>query len=94
MIAKLKGISIAEFAKQSILKEIAPVRVDLAFDLLKQGKIGRKKAWFLSGLSFHEFMVEWSKRGAEEVLPDDLVDKELDLMRNIDLSKYLREAKQ
>jgi len=89
-LAEIKGISIPELVKQAVLKEIAPVRANLAFQLLKDGKIGRKRAWVISGLSYHEFMVEWSKREAEEAIPEESTEKELRLVENIDLTKYLR----
>jgi uncharacterized protein (DUF1778 family) len=89
-IAEQRGISITEFAKQTVLKEIQPIRIDLAFNLLQQGKIGRKKAWIISGLNFHEFMVEWTKRNAEEFIPDEAFDKEMELLDKIDIKKYLK----
>jgi hypothetical protein len=91
IIARAKGISTSELAKQTILKDINPIRVDIAFELLKQGKIGRKKTWILTGLSAHEFLVEWTRRGAEEVMPDDMVERELEVAKNIDLKKFMRE---
>lgn len=89
-IAAEKGVSTAELAKQSLLKEAEPMRVDLAFKLLAEGKIGRKKAWILSGLSHHKFLGEWTRRGAEEVIPDELVEEEIEIMKSIDLKAFLR----
>ncbi|MHA1648403.1 MAG: hypothetical protein ACTSVL_12610 [Promethearchaeota archaeon] len=89
-LAKKKGISIPEFAKQAVLDVISPIRIDMAFQLLKDGKIGRKQTWILSGMQYHEFMIEWAKRGAEETLPDEVFDLELSLAKEIDLSKYLQ----
>ncbi|MEX2755852.1 MAG: hypothetical protein Q6365_010665 [Candidatus Sigynarchaeota archaeon] len=90
IIARAKGISTSELAKQTVLKDIKSTRVDLAFELLKQGKIGRKKTWLISGLSAHEFLVEWTRRGAEEVMPDDMVDRELELAKDLDLKRFMR----
>jgi hypothetical protein len=90
-LAKHRGVSVAELAKQAVLKDISKSRVDLAFDLLKEGKIGRKKTWFLSGLDYHEFMVEWSKRRAEEQIPDEAERKGFELAMSIDLNKFLRD---
>ncbi len=90
-LAKKKGVSIAEVAKQAVLNEIKALRVDLAFDLLKKGKIGRKKTFLISGLEYHEFLVEWTKRGAEEIIPDEAMQKGIDLALSIDLSKFLKE---
>jgi hypothetical protein len=90
-LAKHRGVSVAELAKQAVLKDILKSRIDLAFELLKEGKIGRKKTWFLSGLDYHEFMVEWTKRGAEEQIPDEAERKGWELARNLDIKKFLRE---
>ncbi len=91
-LAKHRGVSVAELAKQAVLKDISKSRVDLAFELLKEGKIARKKTWFLSGLDYHEFMIEWSKRGAEEQIPDEAIQKGFDLARSIDLSRFLKDS--
>lgn len=88
-LADLQGISIAEFTKRAVLNEITNKRVDIAFELLKDGKIGRKRAWILSGLSNLEFLNEWSIRNAEEKISEDLITKELELAKEIDLKKYL-----
>ncbi len=89
-LAAMKGVSVPEFVKQAVLKEIAPVRVDIAFQLLKEGKIGRKRAWMLSGLPYPEFMVEWSKRGAEEVVPEEAIEREILDAGKLDMTKFLR----
>ena len=89
-IAENWGISTAELAKRATLKEISEVRVDLAFQLLEEGKIGRKRAWKLSGLSTLEFLNEWTKRGAEEVISDKARESTLDLIKSLDLSKFKR----
>ena len=51
LISNAQGISAAELAKRATLNEISNLRVEIAFDLLSQGKIGRKKAWKISGLT-------------------------------------------
>ena len=90
-LAKQKGISVAELARQALINEIMPMRVNLAFNLLKDGQIGRKRAWKLSGLSYHEFMVEWSKRGAVEQVPDAADRKGIETALNLDISKYMKQ---
>jgi predicted HTH domain antitoxin len=87
-LAESKGISVAEFAKQSVLNDIADERIEIAFDLVKEGKIGRKRAWTLSGLSHLEFLNEWSKRKIEETITDEILQKELNLAMEIDFSNY------
>ncbi|MHA1613070.1 MAG: hypothetical protein ACTSYU_13515 [Promethearchaeota archaeon] len=90
-LARLKGTSTAEFAKSVVLKDIRQVRVDLAFSLLKEGKIGKKRAWLLSGLDSFEFMSEWTKRKAEEHIPEILIDKEIELLDQLDLTQFFKE---
>ena len=90
LIAENRGISTAELAKRATLKEISEIRVDLAFQLLKEGKIGRKRAWKLSGLSTLEFLNEWTKHGAEEVISAEARESTLDLIKSLDLSKFKR----
>ncbi|HMF30793.1 MAG TPA: hypothetical protein VKK79_05240 [Candidatus Lokiarchaeia archaeon] len=89
-LAETRGISIAELAKEAVLKEISAIRVDLAFQLLQEGKIGFKRAWTLSGLTYHEFLVEWSHRGAEEVISEEAEKKALKVALDLDLSQFLR----
>ena len=93
-LAKQRGVSVAELAKQAVIKEILPFRVDLAFNLLNAGKIGRKRAWIISGLEYHEFMVEWVKRGAEEIIPDEAEQKGFELAKTIELKKFLQGSNQ
>ncbi len=88
IIAGLQGIPISQLAKQIVLKEIEPKRIDIAFRLLKEGKCGRKRAWKLSGLSYHEFMNEWSLRNAEELIPDEIYEKSLEVALSLDLESF------
>lgn len=85
-IAKTQGTSVSEIAKRAVLNEISNTRVDLAFKLLKEGKLGFKKSWTLSGLSYHEFLNEWSKRGGTEEISEEAIEKgnELALSLSID----------
>ncbi|NMC04666.1 MAG: ribbon-helix-helix protein, CopG family [Candidatus Lokiarchaeota archaeon] len=92
-LAKHRGVSVAELAKQAVMQDISRERVNLAFQLLKEGKIARKKAWFLSGLDYHEFMLEWTRRGAEEVIPDEAIEKGFEIARNLDLDRFLKEPR-
>lgn len=87
-LAESRGISVAEFAKQSVLTDIADARIEIAFDLVKQGKIGRKRAWTLSGLTHLEFLNEWSIRKMEEAITDEILENEVSRAMEIDLSKY------
>jgi mobilization protein NikA len=89
--AKKRGISTSEFTKSILFNEIAASRVDLAFTLLKEGKIYRKRAWKISGLNYSEFMREWAKKGIEEQIPDEIIDYGVENALNIDISDYLKE---
>ena len=56
--------------------------------MLKEGRCGRKRAWQLSGLSYHEFMIEWSNRDAVEVIPDEVYDRSLADALSLDLEIF------
>ena len=89
-IANSRGISAEEFIKNSIFKEMAPFRVNLAFNLLKEGKIGFKRTWKISGLTYHEFLIEWSKCGAEEKISQIEEEKNLKTALSLDLAPYFK----
>ena len=69
----------------------SPEIVDLAFKLLQEGKMYRKKAWISSGLDYSEFMREWTKRGAEELIPDEIDDYGIKIALELDASLFLKE---
>ena len=77
-------------AKLCLLKEVQETRVDLAFQRLKEGEIGFKKAWKISGLAYPKFMLEWTQRDAKETIPDKLLKGEIDFALKFDLSKLLK----
>ena len=90
MISESTGISLAELARKAFVGSMKSVRVDLAFDLLAEGKCGFKKAWQVSGLAYEEFLAEWAERGAKEVIPGTKQEEHLDWALNVDLKKYLK----
>ena len=90
-IARSRGISVAEFAKKAVLKEVSLLRVDLAFNLLEEGKIGFKRSWKISGLTYHEFLIEWSNRGAEEKISQIAEEKGLKAALSFDLEPYFKD---
>ncbi|MHA1648396.1 MAG: hypothetical protein ACTSVL_12575 [Promethearchaeota archaeon] len=92
-IARSRGISMAEFAKKAVLKEISPLRVDLAFNLLKEGKIGFKRGWKIAGLTYHEFLIEWSNRGAEEKISQIAEEEGLKAALSFDLKPYFKDKR-
>lgn len=72
--------------------KISNIRVDLAFKLLNEGKIGFKKSWIISGLSYQEFLNEWSKRGITEEISEEAMEKGNELALSLsleELKKYL-----
>ena len=91
LISDIQGISAAELAKRATIKEISQLRIEIAFDLLEKGKIGRKRAWIISGLSAHEFLNEWTERGAEEKVLEKSLEKEFQLINEIDIERYRKE---
>jgi predicted HTH domain antitoxin len=93
-IAEIEHCSIAEVAKQFVEKELKPTRIDLAFKLLKEGKISKKKAWKLSGLTYHEFMLEWTRQGAFEDVPENIDEDSLNQIKTLDLHLFLRNSDQ
>ena len=88
ILAEESGMTTAEFAKRKILQDIKPLRVDLAFKYLAEGKIGKKKAWFLSGLNYYEFMNEWAKRNAEEIIDETLDERGLQVALTLDDTEF------
>jgi predicted HTH domain antitoxin len=57
-------------------------QIEMAFNLLYQGKISRKKAWKLSGLNYKEFLSEWSKRGFQENISEEAWDKDMNYLKS------------
>ena len=90
-IARSHGISVEDFIKNTIFKEMAPFRVDLEFNLLNEGKIGFKRTWKISGLTYHEFLIEWSNRGAEEKISQIAEEKGLKAALSFDLKPYFKD---
>lgn len=92
LLAKHHGQSVAEYTRKTIEKEIAVVRIDLAFQLLHEGKIGFKRCWKISGLMYHEFINEWTKRNGAEVIPEEIEEKGVKLAISLDPKLFLRNA--
>jgi uncharacterized protein (DUF1778 family) len=90
LLAESTGTTLADIARRAFLKEIRPKRVDLAFKILAEGKIGFKRAWKISGLEYREFLLEWAKRDAKEIIPDEYVIENINDSKKLDLSAYLK----
>jgi hypothetical protein len=89
-IAESEGFSVAELARKALSNNMKNKRVEYAFKQLSKGICGFKRAFILSGLSYHEFMLEWAKRDAKEVIPDHIFEKHLKKAIDYDLSRLLK----
>ena len=75
LISKQINESIPNISKRIILENIVDVRINIALEAYKQCKIGFKKAWKISGLSFFEFNNLLIKNNIESPISEDLDDK-------------------
>ncbi|QEE14803.1 hypothetical protein DSAG12_00620 [Promethearchaeum syntrophicum] len=92
MISESTGISLAEIARRAFLKKLRPERVEIAFNLLKEGKCGFKKAWKISGLGYNEFLSEWIKKDAKEVIPEEMIEAHLKWALDYDIKKLMKNS--
>lgn len=92
LIAQMRGLTMTELVKHNVFDTISQDRVDLAFKLLDEGKIGRKKAWKISGLNGQEFLKEWTRRDAEEKIPDELAEKTLNIALILNSKDFLKKS--
>ena len=88
-IAESEGLSVAELARKALSNNMKNKRVEYAFKQLNKGICGFKRSFILSGLSYHEFMLEWANRDAKEVIPDHIFEKHLKKAIDYDLSHLL-----
>ncbi|MHA1521880.1 MAG: hypothetical protein ACTSRK_17015 [Promethearchaeota archaeon] len=72
------------------IKKLEHHRVDLAFSLLDEGKISKKKAFKLSGLTYHDFMEQGEIRKVSEKIPDELIESELAAIHELDITQFLK----
>ena len=89
-MATAAGLSTSEFVKRAVMNDINHVRLEVIFDLVAKGKIGRKRAWKLSGLTYYEFLREWTERKALEKLPEELLDEALTEALKFDPTPFLK----
>jgi len=89
-ISKFKGISVAEYIKRIVLNDLSAIKIDAAFDLLREGKIGRKRAFFLSGLTYNEFTLELNRRGIQEHTSEEAFERGIEIAKDLDLTPFLR----
>ena len=89
-IAKKEGRTLTYLARNAFMMHMREERVNFAFEYLREGKIGFKEAFKMSGLTYHEFMLEWAKRDAKEQIPNEIVEEHLKNALNFDIVKYLK----
>ncbi|MHA1720012.1 MAG: hypothetical protein ACTSWX_00260 [Promethearchaeota archaeon] len=92
MISEITGISLAEIARKAFLNNLKPKRVEIAFELLKEGKCGFKKAWKITGMEYEEFLSEWAKRDAKEIIPEEIMEEQLKWALNYDIRKLMKNS--
>lgn len=90
IISEATGIYAAELAKRAMLKELSILRVNLAFKLLQEGKISRKQAWTISGLSSIEFLNVCTNRRVEEPISEETHFATHDFELRLDPTKFRR----
>lgn len=79
LIANLSNISIPALIKDLTKSEIKKRGKKLALELYKQNRIGFKKAWKISQLSFHEFTQLLVNNGIEPHISEELDKKMVNL---------------
>ncbi len=89
-IADVRCISLAELSKRIVIKELEHIRVDIAFSLMNEGKISKKKAFKLSGLTYYEFMQQGAIRNVTEKIPAGLSESELVAIHELDITHFLK----
>ncbi|MHA2000576.1 MAG: hypothetical protein ACTSVU_00620 [Promethearchaeota archaeon] len=89
-IATHEQKSVAELSKQIVLEGIKEKRVELSLLLYKEGKIGIKRAWRLSGLSPFEFRRMLIDRNIEPVYNEKSADIALETALSIKMRDMLK----
>jgi len=78
-ISKILNQSVPSLLKELSLKELTHIRKKIALDLYTQKKVGFKRAWKISGLSFYEFQQAVISAGIEPNVPEEMVDEMINL---------------
>ena len=92
LLAQIRGLTLTEFVRHNIFETISQERIGLAFQLLEDGRIGRKKAWKITGLNGQEFLKEWTRRNAEEKISDELAEQTLQIAESLNSAEFLRNS--
>ena len=75
--------SIPNLSKRILLENLADIRIKIALKAYQKNKIGLKKAWKLSGLSFFEFNKLIVENNIEPPIPEELDDKLIEIALDI-----------
>ena len=90
LLAEQLNDSVPNLSKKILLENISDVRKKVALKAYEQKKIGLKKAWKLSGLTFYEFNELLVANDVEPNIPDDVDDKLINLALNIKKEDILK----
>jgi predicted HTH domain antitoxin len=82
-LAKYLGKTVPVLVKELGLKALREASVDLALGLYKNDKIGLKRAWQMTGLSFHEFTGLLMSRGIDPPTNDARFERSLESVRSV-----------
>ena len=93
LIARNRGMSVAQLVRSVLMKEILADKVNILLNLVAEGKLSRKKAFQLSGLTYREFLNEWTKRNIEEVIPEEAWNRGLELALTLDSTSFLKKKR-
>ena len=74
-VAKILGKPVSAVMKDLGFKALRDASIDLVLDLYKNGTIGLKRAWVMTGLAFHEFTRHVMERGIDPPDTADLVER-------------------
>ncbi|MHA1720440.1 MAG: UPF0175 family protein [Promethearchaeota archaeon] len=83
LLANLSNLSVPAMIKEFTKAEIKKKGKKLALELYKQNRIGFKKAWKISQLSFHEFTQLLVENNIEPHINEDIDDKMINLVDNL-----------
>ncbi len=76
--------TIPNISKKIILENLGEIRKKIALQGYKENKIGLKKAWKISGLTFFEFNNLLVQNNIEPPIPEELDDKLIDISLKIE----------
>lgn len=72
------------------MKELEKYRIEIALTLLRKGKISKKTAWKMSGLSYYEFLKKMADQKITETVSDETAKKELEDLNRLNYKELLK----